>query len=126
LPADSELLQQLLDLLPCKAHRTASWAAKGEKEYYQAQKQIAVSNNSERQMMASRQGKITQAGFDQLTEEGQPPDKLALALEDEMMVKIEPEEEKQDTQTAQTYKDTQSKLKKLSKQMGDLAPEALV
>ena len=29
LPADSELLQQLLDLLPCRAHRTASWAAKG-------------------------------------------------------------------------------------------------
>ena len=28
LPADSELLQQLLDLLPCRAHRTASWAAK--------------------------------------------------------------------------------------------------
>ena len=39
LPADSELLQPLLDLLPCRAHRTASWAAKGEKEYYyQAQK----------------------------------------------------------------------------------------
>ena len=69
LPADSELLQQLLDLLPRRAHRTASWAAKGEKEYYyQAQRQIVVSNSSERQLMASRQGKITQAGFDQLTE----------------------------------------------------------
>ena len=84
MPADSELLQQLLDLLPCRAHRTAYWAAKGDKEYdYQAQKQIAVSNNTERQLMASRQGKITQAGFDQLTEEGQPPDKPSLALEDE-------------------------------------------
>ena len=43
-----------------------------------------------------------------------------------MIFKIEPEEEDQGTQTAQTYKDTQSKLKKLSKQMGDLAHEALV
>ena len=43
-----------------------------------------------------------------------------------MLVKTEPEEEEQYTQTAQTYKDTQSKLKKLSKQMGDLAHEALV
>ena len=43
-----------------------------------------------------------------------------------MKVKREPEEEEQDTQTAQPYKDTQSKLKKLSKQMGDLAHEALV
>ena len=76
--------------------------------------------------MASRQGKITQAGFDQLTEEAQPPDKPSLALEDEMMVKIEPEEEEQDTKTAQAYKNTQSKLKKLSKHMGDLAHEALV
>jgi len=42
------------------------------------------------------------------------------------MVKREPEEEEQDTNTAQTYKNTQSKLKKLSKQMGDLAHEALV
>ena len=42
---------------------------KGEKEYYyQAQKQIAVSNNTERQLMTSRQGKITQAVLDQLTE----------------------------------------------------------
>ena len=41
-------------------------------------------------------------------------------------VKIEPEEEEQDTTTAQTYNNTQSKLKKLSKQMGDLAHEALV
>ena len=31
LPAESELLQQLLDLLPCKAHKTASWAAKGKR-----------------------------------------------------------------------------------------------
>ena len=39
LPAGSELLQQLLDLLPRRAHRTASWADKGEKEYdYQAHK----------------------------------------------------------------------------------------
>ena len=126
LPADSELLQQLLDLLTCREHRTASWAAKWEKEYYyQAQRQIAVSNSSERQLMAGRQGKITQAGFDQLTEEAQP-DKPALALEDEIMVKREPEEEEQDTQTAQAYKHTQSNLKKLSKQMGDLAHEALV
>ena len=36
--------------------------------------------------MASRQGNITQAGFDQLTEEGQPPRKPSLALEDEMKV----------------------------------------
>ena len=72
LPAGSELLQQLLDLLPCRAHRTASWAANGEKEYYyQAQKQVAVSNSSERQLMASRQGKITQAGFDQLKDSHQ-------------------------------------------------------
>ena len=77
LPPDSELLQQSLDLLPRRAHRTASWADKGEKEYYyQAQKQIAVSNSTERQLMASRQGKITQAGFDQVTEEGQPPASL--------------------------------------------------
>ena len=66
--------------------------------------------------MTSRQGKIAQAGFDQLTEEGQPPDKPALALEDEIMVKREPEEEEQDTQTA--HNNTQSKLKKLSKHMG--------
>ena len=121
LHADSELLQQLLDLLPCRDHRTASWAAKGEKEYYyQAQKQIAVSSSTERQLTASRQGKITQAGFDQLTEEGQPPDKLALALEDDMMVKREPEEEEQDTQTAQTYKDTQRKLKNILQADGGL------
>ena len=62
--------------------------------------------------MASRQGKITQVGFDQLTAEGQPPDKPALALEDEMMVKREPEEEEQYTKTAHTYNNTQSKLKK--------------
>ena len=43
-----------------------------------------------------------------------------------MTVKSEPEEEEQDTKTAQTYKNTQSKLKKLSKQMGDLAHGALV
>ena len=43
-----------------------------------------------------------------------------------MKVKREPEEEEQDTKTAQTYNNTQSKLKKLSKQMGDLAHEALV
>ena len=38
----------------------------------------------------------------------------------------EPEEEEQDTKTAQTYNNTQSKPKKLSKQMGDLAHGALV
>ena len=43
-----------------------------------------------------------------------------------MTVKREPDEEEQDTKTAQTYNNTQSKLKKLSKQMGDLAHEALV
>ena len=32
LPLESELLQDLLADLPCRAHRTASWAAKGEKE----------------------------------------------------------------------------------------------
>ena len=74
---------------------------------------IAESNHTDRQYTASRQGKITQAGFDQLTEEWQPPDKPALALEDEMMVKREPEEEEQDTQTAQTYNNTQGNLKKL-------------
>ena len=43
------------------------------------------------------------------------------------MVKREPnEEEEQDTKTSQTYNNTQRKLKKLSKQMGDLAHEALV
>ena len=47
--------------------------------------------------MTSRQGKITQAAFDQLTEEAQPPDKPSLALEDEKMVKREPEEEEQHT-----------------------------
>ena len=70
--------------------------------------------------MTSRQGKITQAGFDQLTEETQPPDKPSLALEDEMTVKREPEEEEQDTKTAQTYNNTQSKLNKLSNHMGGL------
>ena len=29
LPADSELLKELLDLLPCRAHRRDSWAATG-------------------------------------------------------------------------------------------------
>ena len=31
LPPDSALLQELLDQLPSRAHRTASWAANGEK-----------------------------------------------------------------------------------------------
>ena len=53
------------------------------------------------------------------------PNKPSLALEDENKVKREPEDE-QDTKTAQTYKNTQNKLKKLSKQMGDLAHEALL
>ena len=34
LPADSELLAELLAELPQRAHRSSSWAAKGEKEYY--------------------------------------------------------------------------------------------
>ena len=72
--------------------------------------------------MASRQGKITQAGFYQgTTRGGKGPEKPSLALENEK-VKTEPED-KQDTKTAQTYKNTQSKLKQLSKQMGDLARE---
>ena len=108
-----------------QAHKTTSWAAKGEKEYYyQAQNQIAVSNSTEHQLMAIHQGKITQAGFDQLTEGGKLPDKPSLALEGgNVKRKLEGE---QDTKTAQTYKHTQSKLKKLSKQMGDLAHGALV
>ena len=119
--ADSELLQQLLDLLPCRDHRTAYWAAKGEKEYYyQAQKQMVVSNSIERQLMTSRQGKITQAGFDQLKQESQPPDKPSLALEGEMKVTREPEEEEQDTKTAQTHKNTQSKLKEALQADGGL------
>ena len=77
LPPDSALLQELLDQLPSRAHRTASWAAKGEKEYYyQAQGQIALSASTDHQLMAIRQGKITQVGFDQLTKGGPEHEKL--------------------------------------------------
>jgi len=57
LPPDSALLQELLDQPPSRAHRTASWAAKGEREYYyQAQGQIALSASTDHQLMAIRQG----------------------------------------------------------------------
>jgi hypothetical protein len=126
LPLESELLQDLLADLPCRAHRTASWAAKGEKEYYyQAQSQTSVSSNEEHQLMASRQGKISHVSFDQLTEAGHGPERPSLALEDEKKVKTEPEEQ-QGAMTAKNYQETQMKLKKLSKQMGYLAHEALV
>jgi hypothetical protein len=126
LPLESELLQDLLADLPCRAHRTASWAAKGEKEYYyQAQSQTSVNSRVEHQLMASRQGKISHVSFDQLTEAGHGPDRPSLALEDEKKVKIEPEEQ-QGAMTAKNYQDTQMKLKKLCKQMGFLAHEALV
>ena len=127
LPPDSALLQELLDQLPSRAHRTASWAAKGEKEYYyQAQGQIALSASTDHQLMAIRPGKITQVGFDQLTEGGPEHEKPQLALQDdEKKVKTEPKEEKE-AKAAQFYKDTMMKLKKLSKQMVDLAHDAVV
>ena len=125
LPPDSELLEKLLAELPNRAHRTASWAAKGEKEYYyQAQGQLALSATKEHQLQANRHGKITQASFDQLTAGNQVPEKPAMALEDDKKVKVEPVDD-QEAKTFQTYKDLQSKLKKLSKQMGDLAHEAV-
>jgi hypothetical protein len=75
--------------------------------------------------MASRQGKISHVSFDQLTEAGHGPERTSLALEDEKRVKTEPEEQ-QGAMTAKNYQDTQAKLKKLCKQMGFLAHEALV
>ena len=71
-------------------------------------------------------GKITQVGFDQLTEGGPEHEKPQLALQDdEKKVKTEPKEEKE-AKAAQFYKDTMMKLKKLSKQMVDLAHDAVV
>ena len=53
LPPDSSLLQELLDQLPSRAHRTASWAAEGDMEYYyQAQGQIALSASTDPHLMA--------------------------------------------------------------------------
>ena len=127
LPPDSALLQELLDQLPIRAHRAASWVATGEKEYYyQAQGQIALSASTDHQLMAIRQGKITQVGFDQLTERGPEHEKPQLALQDDdKKEKTEPKEEKE-VKAAQFYKDTLMKLKKLSKQMVDLAHDAVV
>ena len=71
LPPDSALLQELLDQLPSRSHRTASWVAKGEKEYYyQAQGQIALSASTDHQLMACCTGKTTQIDLDQLTQGG--------------------------------------------------------
>ncbi|MFM7978065.1 MAG: hypothetical protein ACKPKO_02010 [Candidatus Fonsibacter sp.] len=83
MPPDSALLQGLLDELPSRAHWTASLAAKGEKEYYyQAQGQIALSASAD-QLVAIRQGMITQVGFGQLTERGPEHEKPQLALQDD-------------------------------------------
>ena len=76
--------------------------------------------------MAIRQGTITQVGVDQLTEGGPEHEKPQLALQgDENKVKTEPKEEPE-TKAAQFYKDTMMKLKKPSKQMVDLAHDAIV
>ena len=84
MPPDSALLQELLDQLPSRAHRTASWAAKGEKEYYyQAQGQIALSASADHQLLAFRTGKTTQIDFDQLTQGGPEHEKPELALQDD-------------------------------------------
>ena len=127
MPLDSALLQELLDQLPSRAHRTASWAAKGEKEYYyQAQGQIALSAGTDHQLMAFRTEKTTQIHFDQLTQGGPEHEKPELALQDdEKKVKTDPQEEKE-AETAQFYKDTMMKLKTLSRQMVDLAHDAVV
>ena len=62
---------------------------KGKKEYYyQAQGQIALSASTDHQLMALRTGKITQIGFDQLTQGGPEHEQPELALQyDENKVK---------------------------------------
>lgn len=122
LPVDSQLLELCLQGLPCRAHRCAAWAEKGEKEYYyKGPERLATMNAYQKELKASREGKLKEAGFDELDEEPWNVEEPKLALEDSNVVKVEPQEA-----FHKQFQDYQNKVRKLTKVMSDLNRDALV
>ena len=92
LPVDSELLQELLAELPSRAHRSASWASKGEKEYYYvAQAKSRRSDGQRRELTSAREAKATEDAHEALANRG--VGEALRAIEDGPTVKVEKPEE---------------------------------